>query len=347
MTADNALLYSIVAAALPALLYVGLIYWVDRYEKEPLWLLSATFLWGAVPSVLLALVFSGLLSLPFYAAAEESTADALSAVAVAPLVEETVKALVLIAIFVRRRQEIDSLLDGVIYGAMVGMGFAVVENVFYFLAAFEEGGAATWNAVVFSRAVVFGLNHAFYTSLTGLGIAAARLSPKPAVRVVAPVLGWAAAVFTHAVHNFTATMGSALFCVSGLLFDWGGILVTVVIIVWALAQERRWMRDYLVDEVERGGMPVALYDLTRSAAARGRFRLRLLFGRGPAAHRQAGRLLQRYSELAYQKRHHRIFDDERSALAIARLRKEIARLQPATVAAWIPAGDRQQASADD
>ena len=129
VTADNILFYSIVAAVVPVALYVGLIYGAAWYEKEPWWLLSAAFLWGAGPAALLAFLFNSLVSLPFYYLFPERAADLVSSGAVAPVVEEIVKALVLFLILIVRRQELDSPLDGIIYGAMVGMGFAMVENV--------------------------------------------------------------------------------------------------------------------------------------------------------------------------------------------------------------------------
>src|SRR5690606_4001936 len=115
------ILVSIIAAAIPAALYTAVIYWFDRYEKEPTWLLTATFLWGAVPSIILALIFNLLGSLPFYIYGGEALADAAGTVFIAPLVEETVKGLAVLAVVLIHRHEIDSLLDGIIYGAMVGM----------------------------------------------------------------------------------------------------------------------------------------------------------------------------------------------------------------------------------
>ena len=88
MTADNVLFYSVVAAVAPVLFYVALIYWVDQYEKEPWWLLSAAFLWGAIPAVLLAIFFNTVLSLPLYTFFSEGAADLASGGAIAPVVEE-------------------------------------------------------------------------------------------------------------------------------------------------------------------------------------------------------------------------------------------------------------------
>ena len=60
-----ALLALITGLALaPALLYVLLIWWLDRYEKEPISLAILAFVWGATPAILLALVFEILLGIP-------------------------------------------------------------------------------------------------------------------------------------------------------------------------------------------------------------------------------------------------------------------------------------------
>lgn len=324
MSDNNALLFSIVAAALPVVLYVSLIYWVDRYEKEPLWLLSAAFLWGAVPAAILALIGNGLLSLPFYLALDSGTADAITAAAIAPTVEEVAKALLLFGILVKWRYELDSPLDGIIYGAMVGMGFAMVENVLYYQSAFREGGATTWNTVVFMRGVLFGLSHALYTALTGLGIAVSRQSRRPVVRYGAPFLGLAAAIALHTLHNLTMVGGTLITFLAGLTFDWGGILLTVALIVLVLRQERRWMARYLADEVDRGTLTTEEYDLVRSAAARNRLRWRILFTEGPASYRQAGQRWHYCSELAYRKHHYQLFGDPQSKAAIKELRQQIA-----------------------
>lgn len=323
MTDGNVLLLSILAAALPVLAYAGLIYWADRYEKEPWWLLAAAFLWGALPAALLAIFFNMVFSVPFYLLLDAGSAERFSAGLVAPLVEETAKGIALFLILFFWRHELDSPLDGIIYGAMVGMGFAMVENVLYYVSAFQESGAAGWGAVVVMRGVLFGLSHALYASLTGLGIAVARLSRRWPVRIGAPLLGWSAAVFLHATHNVTMSGGTALAFLAGLTFDWGGVLITTAIILLALYQERRWMRDYLAEEVGRGVLSADEYAIVPSALSRTRHRLGLLTSEGMAAYRRSGRRFQQCSELAYHKRHHAYFGDPRSLQLAERVRNEL------------------------
>jgi hypothetical protein len=206
---------------------------------------------------------------------------------------------------------------------MVGMGFAVVENVFYFVTIFEESGHEAWNLNVLMRGVVFGLNHALFSSMTGLGVALARMNTNRGVRLFAPFAGWLAAVFLHAFHNFSVSFNSVPLLCAGILVDWGGVWLTVVIIWWALYQEGRWMRTYLAGEVGAGLLSPEQYEVACTALGRARYRLNMLETRGLGAYLLAGRFLHRLSKLAYQKHHLLLFGDERSGRAIERLRNEI------------------------
>jgi RsiW-degrading membrane proteinase PrsW (M82 family) len=316
---------SILAAIVPTLLYVGLIYWVDRYEKEPWWLLASAFLWGAVPAILISFVLNTTLSVPLLLALGDELGQAAAPALIGPPVEETIKSIALVAIFIFWRSEIDSPLDGIIYGAMVGMGFAMVENVYYFVQTFNSGGLEAWGVNVVLRAVVFGLNHALFSSFAGLGIAIARLSTSRGVQIVLPLLGWLTAVFLHFLHNFTVTLGNGFILVA-LFFDWGGVLLVLGIIVWAVLQERRWLRQYLAEEVALGTLTLSQFTLASSGRQRVAFLTKTLFNRGFRANRRAAHFFLQCSHMAYTKHHWKLFQDEKSALEIAELRQEIATL---------------------
>ena len=65
----------------------------------------------------------------------------ISTALIPPVVEEILKAGAVAIIYLWRRREFDGWVDGLIYGAMAGFGFAYVENVFYIL------GTANWGRV--------------------------------------------------------------------------------------------------------------------------------------------------------------------------------------------------------
>ena len=46
------LIVAVLGALIPTIIYVLFIWWLDRYEKEPLWLLALAFLWGAIPAAM-------------------------------------------------------------------------------------------------------------------------------------------------------------------------------------------------------------------------------------------------------------------------------------------------------
>ena len=312
----------ILAALVPTAAYIGLIYWVDRYEKEPIWLLSAAFLWGAIPSIFVAIVLNELFSLPLTALVDDNLADMASAAVVAPIVEETVKGLALIGIMFFRRRDIDSPLDGIIYGAMVGMGFAMVENYFYFQGEFNSGGYGALGVNVFFRAFIFGLNHALFSAAFGLSLAYARLNRSDTVRIFAPLLGWAVSVTLHAIHNATVGLENAL-CLLAPLTDWGGVLLTILIIGWALRQEQQWLTQYLKEEVVMGTLTFRQYELA-SDWGKQRMHLTDLTAQWRLGElRRTRRFLDLCAKLASQKHHADLHPEDEHVEIILDLRERI------------------------
>ena len=319
------LLVSVIVAAIPTIFFVGIIYWIDRYEKEPLWLLITTFLWGAIPSIIAAFIINTLFSIPFYLVGE-GFGDAMGATFIAPLVEESLKGAALLIILFFWRSEIDSLLDGIIYGAMIGLGFGMVEDVFYFVSQYQAGGVEGWVSTILLR-TMFSLNHALFTGVTGLGIAAAKLNRNNVVRWLAPFLGWCGAVFLHFVHNGAATLASALsaaFCFILPINGWGGVLIILVIMIWALRQEQRWIKEQLGSEVGMGVLTDTQFLNAQSGRKRFLHSWERFGSHGLGGYIQTSRFYHRCSELAYKKVHFEHYHDQQSAALIDKLRREVA-----------------------
>jgi len=139
---------AILGALIPTAFYVLFVWWLDRYEKEPLWLLSLAFLWGAVPAAVLSVILEISFDALVQAIGGEGLLPSLVSVSVgAPLIEESAKGLALIGLVLIFHREFDDVLDGIVYGAMIGFGFALTENlVGYFLPILDaEGmGAVVW-----------------------------------------------------------------------------------------------------------------------------------------------------------------------------------------------------------
>src|SRR6476646_6888580 len=204
------LIIGMVCATLPVPIYIMLLLWIDRYESEPLWMLATAFLWGALVAVFIAIILNTING-EIVAAATRSQQIGRNFVAVisAPIVEESAKALILLVLFLWKKDEFDGIIDGIVYAGMVGLGFAMTENILYYGRAVQEGvGALTVIFVLRGMAAPF--SHPLFTSMTGIGLGWSRQSNNGFVKVVAPVLGFMLAILLHATWNGTATYGGAV-----------------------------------------------------------------------------------------------------------------------------------------
>lgn len=156
------LVLCILAGLIPSAVYGWFINWLDRHEKEPRRLLILVFLWGAVPALILAIVAQLILDIPTsWILVEGSLESELVGGSLwAPITEEITKGLGVLLVLLLARREMDSVLDGIVYGAVAGLGFAFTENLLYFGASLAEEGWGSWAFVVVLRTVPFGLNQA-------------------------------------------------------------------------------------------------------------------------------------------------------------------------------------------
>jgi RsiW-degrading membrane proteinase PrsW (M82 family) len=293
------ILIAILAAAIPTAFYSMLLWWLDRYEKEPLPLILAAFLWGALPAIALAVVFELVLAAPL---GGSPIGPHVAAWSLAPLVEEPIKGLALVALFSFARYEFDGPLDGIVYGALVGFGFSMTENLLYFLRS-ESLDTLFW-----VRGVFFGLNHAFFTSMVGLALGAVRYGRSRRIKALAYAGGLALAILFHALHNF-----AVLYQFPGLLLSWLiqslGVLVVLAVAVLAWRNERRWIEEELGEEVRAGVLAARDYDEITSSPLRLRRQIDALLGGGWARFRRVRRLHQLATELAFRKSQSRMHDD--------------------------------------
>lgn len=322
-----ALALSMLLSFVPAFLYAWMVYWFDRFEKEPRRLLIGAFVWGAVVATGGAIIWTSVLQLSAEAlTGDVALAELTGTTLFAPIVEETLKGLAVTIIFLAFPHEFDSVLDGMVYGAITALGFAATENVLYlYFAGYGDGGLASLFTLFFLRVILGGWGHAVYTAFIGVGLAIARLRPEPAVKVIAPLLGWVVAVALHALHNTMATLLAGELGLGGLAatlaVDWLSWAIALAVAIWAVLRERGWIREYLADEVARGIISPAQYHTASSLRAQVRARMR---------GRESRRFYEACSELAQKKHQLAVVGEERGNSArIARLREELARLAPA------------------
>lgn len=329
MTALIGGLLAVYVGVVPMAGYALLLWWFDRFEKEPLALLLAAFLWGAVPAVVFSLIAELALGIPVSRLVRPATASLVEAALIAPLAEEVFKGAALVLLFLFFRREIDGLIDGILYGGLVGFGFAAVENTFYFAAGLMESGFGLFAALALFRAFLFGLNHALFTGLLGFGMAWGYTASNTFVKVGAPALGLLAAVLSHGVHNASVTLGSefAWPCLFALASDWGGVLILLAVIVWCSLREQRWIDECLDEEVEQGTLTQADYKVISSYTARLVARAQTLLRGDVDRWWMMGRFHRLATELAFKKhRLSRFPHDEETWEDVESLRKQVGHL---------------------
>ncbi len=263
-------LASIPCAVIPILGFLWLLWWLDRYDREPLGLFLGTFLWGAVGAVLLAVLGTNILSVPLHAVAAEDVATGLSLTFLAPLVEEPSKALILL--FVARSRHFDNVTDGFVYGAAVGLGFGMSENLLYFVSVAQLGDPLAWAATVAIRTLYSALMHASATSMVGAALGLAKFRRGP-VRTLLLAGGIGSALSIHALWNGLLTLADdgapMLGALDFVLFpiEFG---VLVLIFQACLLSESRVLHRELSAEAASGHLPRSHVPLLASYLRRSR-----------------------------------------------------------------------------
>jgi RsiW-degrading membrane proteinase PrsW (M82 family) len=302
-TGPVGLMLGFISATIPVPLYVILVLWVDRYESEPLSLLAIAFFWGALVAVFFALLLNtaaGLIASTL--ASDAQVGDVVSAGISAPIVEESAKAVILFALFFLKKEEFDGVVDGIVYAAMVGLGFAMTENIQYYGKAVLQGGGAGLTLVIIIRGMLAPFSHPLFTAMTGIGLGLARQSSNVLLKISAPILGLGLAMFIHAVWNGSAIVFGFLgFVLIYVLIMVPMFFVLLVVIFMSLRREGRVVRDFLLADYQRGLLTSEEYN--QLCSVRGRMGASFdALSRGGVTHwRDCMRFNQTASELAFHR----------------------------------------------
>lgn len=207
---DDILFWSalILVAFAPSLLYLVWIRNTEKHSREPYGTLIKVFAYGAVLSVLMAVLFELILIALFdqniervyqFLGENPSVPTLVVACVIAPVVEELTKALGVLR--VKRRGMLMEIENGIVYGAAAGLGFAATENLLYESTAYLADGVEAWAATAVLRSLSSALLHATASSLVGLGIARSALQGKSWMPY------YLGAVVMHGGFNFAASFG--------------------------------------------------------------------------------------------------------------------------------------------
>ncbi|HEY7471003.1 MAG TPA: PrsW family glutamic-type intramembrane protease [Gemmatimonadota bacterium] len=309
-----------------AFVYLAILRAVDLNEREPLWSLILLLWCGATGAALVRLlVNSPVLTLrPVRAALIEETAT-LAAVGVGFAVLAAVGRW-------KGWSEVTDVMDGLVYGAAAGLGFALVDTMWDLigrpvgaLAAVRPGAFATlWTAAL------GGLAHGIFGALIGIGCVASVLHRSAAESIGRALLGWALAVAAHVGYEVLAH-GAALSGSTAVLRLWVALAMPLALVVLlalrSLFGERRAIRAELDEEAGIGGTPGP----ASGYLARRRAALAALLRGDLRAHAAEKALHNRRVQLALARWRERRTDDParqaRARAEVESLRAAVRRLQ--------------------
>ena len=297
----------LVPYAVPA---VAIIYYLDLYEREPLSILAAALAWGGVAATTLAMYTNTpLMEIVFKLTGDAEFTNAWAAALTAPFVEELFKGLAVVLLVAIARDELDDVLDGFVWGAMVGIGFLLVEDVFYFVRAAADTGSLVAVIQMFLIRVVGAgpYSHFLYTGLVGMGVAYAivRVDRPRATRLAGGAALVAAGVAAHAFWNAPilvnllgdgdSVLGWALYLTAKGLPMLIGLALLVRL---ARQREHRAFAALIAGFDDDGSITPA--ELRELSGLRARWRARNAMGRaiGPGGKRLQGRLQHEQLQLA-------------------------------------------------
>ena len=263
---DNVPYFFVICLALvPAVVIGAAVWFIDRWEPEPIVMYVIAIGWGAGVSVLLSFNGNGWWS-RHALAMSESTAqyDVMTKAVGAAVIEEGAKGLGLLVFFFALNKYINGPMDGLVYGLLVGMGFAFTENIFYFARAsvaetvggsVDLSGMETWTvgSLFFARAILTPLVHPLATAITGLFVGLATTSRKPYVAILPiAVVGYALAALLHGLHNYSSIKRFADEPATRLMLQLPVYIGAAVLIYFVGGMQRRDVHRGLVEYSQAG-----------------------------------------------------------------------------------------------
>lgn len=283
-------LLSTLAMGLVLLCYL----WLDRWEPEPPRLLVMGFLWGASVAVLLSMIFEHILHIAI--GGGEGKPGFVTMALVAPVVEEAAKGLFLVLMMTgRRRNELNTLTDCLVYAGFVAVGFAWLEDIFYIASAATPD--ETLKTIIL-RLVISPFAHPLFTTMTGIGVYFALKSRSSGAKLGYILLGYLGAVIMHGLWNGSALIGSSFL---GVYVLW---MMPVFALAITLAVMSRRREGHIIAEKLPGIIASGLITPAEAGwiaslpARRGAVSAARQFG-GPHAASSVKRFINQVVELAY------------------------------------------------
>ncbi|MGH2574369.1 MAG: PrsW family intramembrane metalloprotease [Ignavibacteria bacterium] len=243
-------------SVIPMIVYLIIIWLMDRYEREPFWLVSLNFMWGATGAIIFGVIGSIIMGIGvsefIYQFANESDAGTLQnlagAVVVAPIVEEMTKGIFLLIVALSRHY--DGPVDGAVYGGAVGLGFGMTENFLYFL-SFPTSYASLFVLIII-RTLFSAVLHCCTQATLGAAIGFAKFRGIFSKLTIIP-LGLGIAMFMHFMWNLTVSFEST--ALIGFAFLFMSLIIIFAVFQFGVYHDHKMIIRELTDESSSGFIP--------------------------------------------------------------------------------------------
>jgi RsiW-degrading membrane proteinase PrsW (M82 family) len=184
---------------------------MDRNHKEPWRLVLVAATWGAIVATSLVVWGETIWETSAQHALVPGPGLDTSLAFMAGILEELAKGTAVLLLFLVMRNQFDDVVDGIVYGAAVGLGFNFLETVSYMTNLYSiyvpEGNGVFAAGIQWYGRQVLGLffGHATYTAYIGAGVGIARQLPNLRQKVFAIVAGFIVAIAGHFSWDAWAT----------------------------------------------------------------------------------------------------------------------------------------------
>jgi RsiW-degrading membrane proteinase PrsW (M82 family) len=209
-------------SVVPALLLAVYVWYADVTTPEPLGLLAVTFVLGVLfagfAAVINTLVNAGLGALGLTSGFVGFVFQIITFFVVVGPIEETVK-LLAVYFYAYRSSRFDAVVDGAVYGAVAGLGFATIENAIYISRPLQGVSdplnlVATGSTIAAVRGLA-GPGHVIYSAFAGYYLGLAKFNPERAGPLV--LKGLTIAALIHAFYNsLSSVVPTVIATVTGL-----------------------------------------------------------------------------------------------------------------------------------
>lgn len=290
---------SVLISLIPLAFTLVFVWVIDSWEPEPGALYFVALTWGGGAAIFGALflnawaqAFAPLFLSP---GAGEYEITAWVASYGAPLSEELIKGLGVIIIFATFSRAFNGPTDGIVYGALIGAGFAFTENVLYFTEY-----STTLSSTFQVRFLDSPFSHDAYTAFFGFFVGFAEYSRRRIMVVLWAIPGLVGAWVFHFLNNNALGWHGMTYGMYKMVNTIPIAVIAIIMVLYAHREEKESVRAGLASFVAGGQISPTELAFTMTLAERRRSKAwaaKRAVAKGYSAHDGAEAMRQLHSEL--------------------------------------------------